>query len=348
MSRRLIITLSILSLAVLVIVNGIQISKQRPAPVQPNGKPAAHFESESIDLGTMRPGSIAKTSFKFTNVGSATLKISDLRASCECVQLDLNPREFKPGETGVVNVTHYAADRDMSRTFKIIINSNDAETPSRCLKLQATVQSLLQIDPTDVFFGMVTRGSEATRKVVLQSKDRSSFAIKSANVVPADFELEPFTDQPGETQTIVVKTKPAAPPRVVRGQLTIVVDRDKTPINLPISMIVREKINAVPRSIVIVENVRGKEFERTIIVEAAESVTFKITSAKTENGVFSCRTTELIPGKKCQINVTFSAPAGDKANLYSDCLIVATDCNDLPELRIPLSAVINDKSAVSP
>jgi hypothetical protein len=66
------------------------------------------FEAETYDFGEISPKTKSTGKFKFTNTGSALLKITKVQTTCGCTVAELSRKEYEPGEDGTLTVTYRA------------------------------------------------------------------------------------------------------------------------------------------------------------------------------------------------------------------------------------------------
>ena len=85
-----------------------------PGPGDQQQVPGPHFAINSSDLkfdstyasvGFVHKGEVKVARFPFTNVSQRTVTVSDVQSSCPCLRLASQQREFKPGETGAIELT---------------------------------------------------------------------------------------------------------------------------------------------------------------------------------------------------------------------------------------------------
>jgi hypothetical protein len=60
------------------------------------------FQSTWAGLGTIHQGEVKVARFVFTNVSQRVVTISEGQTSCDCLHLKTAQKEYKPGETGVI------------------------------------------------------------------------------------------------------------------------------------------------------------------------------------------------------------------------------------------------------
>jgi hypothetical protein len=80
---------------------------QQPKNTTPPARPASQdlrFETEWFGLGDIQPGKIVVARFPFTNISKHAAAIGDVVKGCECLRVKEQHKEYKPGESGVLEI----------------------------------------------------------------------------------------------------------------------------------------------------------------------------------------------------------------------------------------------------
>lgn len=94
----------------------------------------------TYDFGTVTQGTAVKHIFKFKNVGTDTLKITQVRSSCGCTAAE-SSKIIPPQKDGQIEV-HFNTDSQMGKVSKTVyIFSNDVEAPQRSVSIHGTVEA---------------------------------------------------------------------------------------------------------------------------------------------------------------------------------------------------------------
>ena len=64
--------------------------------------PKIQFADTTFDFGKIDSGQVVKHEFVFTNTGSATLEIKDVRPGCGCTTAGTWDKTVEPGKTGMI------------------------------------------------------------------------------------------------------------------------------------------------------------------------------------------------------------------------------------------------------
>jgi len=146
--------LSILFISALISCNGIggnaedeQISTDIISnPNTSDGKadlsklPKIKFDEEIHDFGKVIEGEKVSYSFKFKNVGSSPLLISEVNASCGCTATKYPKTPIRPGKEDVIHVTFDSEKRKgfQNKSISVISNTQPNKT---IIRIKAMVYS---------------------------------------------------------------------------------------------------------------------------------------------------------------------------------------------------------------
>lgn len=62
------------------------------------------FKTDWYGLGKVRDGEVKVASFPFTNISNHVVTLADVTSGCECMRLKTQQKEYKPGESGVLEI----------------------------------------------------------------------------------------------------------------------------------------------------------------------------------------------------------------------------------------------------
>jgi hypothetical protein len=102
--------------------------------------PKIQFKETSYDFGTAAQNTAVKHLFKFKNVGTDTLKITQVRTSCGCTAAE-SSKIIAPQKDGQIEVT-YNTGANLGKVSKTVyVFSNDAVSPQRSVSIQGVVEA---------------------------------------------------------------------------------------------------------------------------------------------------------------------------------------------------------------
>ena len=105
-------------------------------------KAVIKFDTEEIDYGTIEQGADGLRVFKFTNVGTAPLVISNATSTCGCTVPSFSREPIAPGAKGEIQVKYNT--NNIGAIRKTITVTSNAETPTVALRIKGTVQPKTQ------------------------------------------------------------------------------------------------------------------------------------------------------------------------------------------------------------
>lgn len=110
------------------------------------GGAAFKFENEILDYGTIENASDGNREFKFTNVGTEPLIISNAKGSCGCTTPEWPKEPIAPGKSASIKV-HYDTKRTGNFTKTVTLTSNAVES-TKVLTIKGSVNAAAH-DPND-------------------------------------------------------------------------------------------------------------------------------------------------------------------------------------------------------
>ena len=106
-----------------------------------NNTPAIKFEKMEHDFGKILQGEQVSYTFKFKNVGDATLIITSIEKTCGCTTPDFSSTPIKPGDSGKITITYDSKGHKGFQNKRLIVkaNTNPSET---ILRIKAQVENI--------------------------------------------------------------------------------------------------------------------------------------------------------------------------------------------------------------
>ena len=111
------------------------------------GAPKIEFEQTVYDFGKTSQVATVSGVFKFSNAGDGILKVESLKPSCGCTVAELKPDTLPPGETGELAFTLHLGQVKAQFDKRIMVKSNDPQTPEVSLSIKADYTPLYDLNP---------------------------------------------------------------------------------------------------------------------------------------------------------------------------------------------------------
>jgi hypothetical protein len=103
------------------------------------GKPRIIIDTTVYNFGEVPEGAETTHFFKVTNVGTDTLKITDVETSCGCTVPEPKKFNLPPKETTKIKVTFNSRGRVGYNEKSVVVFSNDLVEPQKQLLLKGKV-----------------------------------------------------------------------------------------------------------------------------------------------------------------------------------------------------------------
>lgn len=105
--------------------------------------------------------------YRFTNVGTSPVTISDVRTSCGCTTAALDKREYAPGESGEIEATFQFAGHIGHQEKWIFVTTSAAPREPTLLRLIVNIAVALTIEPEFVIWQVGDRLESKTIRVTI-------------------------------------------------------------------------------------------------------------------------------------------------------------------------------------
>jgi hypothetical protein len=102
--------------------------------------PKIQFAETSFDFGTAAQNTAVKHLFKFKNVGTDTLKITQVKTSCGCTAAE-SSKIIAPQKDGQIEVTYNTGTNVGKVSKTVYVFSNDVESPQRSISIHGVVEA---------------------------------------------------------------------------------------------------------------------------------------------------------------------------------------------------------------
>jgi len=125
-------------------IQGTVTPKTTATPAELAQSPVMTLPVTGHNFGKVEKGQTVTKSFTFTNTGKSDLTIKSVYSACGCVTHKTSKTSIKPGEQATLEL-RYSPRKLNQQNEQITINTNDLNTPSQSILLQANVvESLAQ------------------------------------------------------------------------------------------------------------------------------------------------------------------------------------------------------------
>jgi len=110
-----------------------------PALAEEARGPRIRVEPTTFDFGKVRPGHALRREFRVRNLGDQPLVIERISRSCRCTSAETDVSTLEPGASTPLRVGLETPRKAGPVEERVVIRTNDPETPLLELRLLATV-----------------------------------------------------------------------------------------------------------------------------------------------------------------------------------------------------------------
>jgi hypothetical protein len=132
---------AILVLIAIFLVSGFYCSSSKETKEVIKGTPKIKVKQEKFDFGEIPDGTEVTHIYEISNVGTDTLKITDVETSCGCTRPNLSPGDkiVPPNGTSKIKITFNSRGRVGPNEKTITVFTNDPSEPTKNLLLVGRV-----------------------------------------------------------------------------------------------------------------------------------------------------------------------------------------------------------------
>ncbi len=318
------------------------------------------FVEEEFDMGTVLQTERPEFEFKFTNVSAMELEIIKIVPSCGCTYTEMSKRKFAPGETGTLKVRYDPTNKFGPQNKTIAVTTSDPRRQEITLKLKATVEPAVIVEPRVVNFGSVQKDEQRTIKVEVTGRtedfDATFATVQRTEILEVKRISEPEAVRvDGKAMRRVlfeVTLKPGAGVGRLGDLMSIRTNDPREPIvNCNIAGQIQPDVRAEPMVLAFGAVVAGSEFAGEFRLTHRLGSEFKVEKVEVKPNVTTVEVkdfnavAEPVGTGSYAVKVTGTAPEGRIAQPLTGKILVYTDVAGEQVLEVPYALQVRIKPA---
>ena len=343
--------------SVLALASGICFAQEpHPAPVAPPPIPAGappavpvptvpaapaakiQFETPVYDFGKTKAGDPIKHIFYFTNVGDATLELSNVRPGCGCTTAGEWTKKVEPGQTGSIPIQVATVNFNGPVVKTVNVDSNDKATPSTVLQIKGTIWKPIEVNPQMAYFNVVADSPAGASSIVrIVNNTDEPMTISEPEVNNKSFSTELKTVQPNKEFQLIVKAEGPLKPGSLQGQITLKTSSTNMPvINVTAFANVQPIISVTPPQVTLPGGPLANLTRPTVTIMVNGTNMVKLSDATVAGGKdVEVQLAEPQPGKV--FTATLSFPQGFQIEQGQQVEFTAkTTHPEFPTIKVPI------------
>ena len=311
------------------------------APVAPAvanaGGPRIQFETPTYDFGKINSGAVVKHDFIFTNTGTATLEVTDVRPGCGCTTAGAWTKTVEPGQTGTIPIQFNSGNFSGPVQKNVTVTCNVASQPQTILYFKGTIWKAIDVNPTYAYFTpLADAQTNDTRIVRIVNNTDEVLTLSAPESANTSFKAELKTIKEGKEFELHISTTPPFGPGTVQGPVTVKTSSTNMPvITVNAIVMVQPVVLAMPSQITLPGGPLAVPTKMTVTVRNNGSSVMAVSEPTVTVAGVEAVIQELQAGKVYSVNLTcptgFEVGAGQRAELT-----VKTTHPQYPLIRVPI------------
>jgi hypothetical protein len=234
------------------------------------------FDGLSRDFGMVPHGSVQIHRFVLTNTTTSTIRVNSVRSSCKCATPKVEIKSAAPGEQIVVEVEYNTRTFTGSRSMTITVTFDQPRLESVALRVSGYSRQDVVFNPSQVSFGVVSRGKSTERTLKVEYAGPDDFKITEV-IPPEGFEAsidELYREPRKAGYNLKVKLPESASPGNLFASVQLKTNDPKTPIlTVPVTGVVEANLSAAPDHLEFGQVKMGEKLVKKIVIKAKEPFT---------------------------------------------------------------------------
>jgi hypothetical protein len=300
--------------------------------------PAIEFASTVFDFGKVNQGELVKHEFVFTNTGTATLEITDVKPGCGCTTAGTWDKLVEPGKTGIIPLQLNSANFGGKISKSATVTCNDPNRSNVVLQITGTVWKPLDITPTVVSFNYSSNEQKPVTKVVrIVNNLDEPLTLSEPQCTNQSFRVELKSVTPGKEFELHIT---AVPPFATRSVIALVTLKTSSPKNPVLSVkayvLVQPAVGVTPEQLLLPAGPLATTFSPSITIRAGGTNLLALSEPAVSVPGATVQLHQLQPGRLFNLVVNFPAgfqlAAGQKGEVT-----VKSNHPQLALIRVPIT-----------
>jgi hypothetical protein len=306
------------------------------APVEISG-PKIKFAEPIYDFGKVDSGQVVKHDFVFTNIGTATLEIKDVRPGCGCTTAGTWDKQVEPGKTGSIPLQFNSANFGGSVAKSATVTCNDPSQSNIVLQIKGTVWKPIDVTPTMAVFNVTSEDQTNQTKVVrIVSNLEDPLELSDLQCTNKLFQAELKTIKPGkEFELQITALAPFNGPTVI-APVSLKTSSPKMPtINVSAYVMVQQPVVVMPNQIILPAGPLTNTVHPVVTIRNNGTNSLELSEAAINVPGADVIVKETQPGKLFSLTVNF--PVGfEVQNAQLIELTVKSNHPKVPVIKVPV------------
>ena len=308
-----------------------------PAEKKESAGPKIQFAEMVYDFGKVSSGELVKHTFVFTNIGTATLEIKDVRPGCGCTTAGTWDKQVEPGKTGSIPLQFNSANFGGTVAKQATVTCNDLSQSNVVLQIKGTVWKPIEVTPTMAVFNMSSEAQTNDTKVVrIVSHLDQPLTLSDLQCTNSSFKAELKTVKEGKEFELRITAIPPFNSTSVVAPVTLKTSSTNMPlINVSAYAVVQQAVTVAPSQIILPAGPFTNVVHHVVTVRNTGTNSLVLSDAKVNVPGAAVRVQETQPGRFFNLSVDFPAGFEVKAGQPVE-VSVKSNHPKFPLIKVPV------------
>jgi len=299
--------------------------------------PRIEFGGTVFDFGKTNAGEVVRHDFVFTNTGTATLEIKDVRPGCGCTTAGSWDKTVEPGKTGAIPLQFNSTGFGGSVTKSAIVICNDSGKSNVVLQITGTVWRPIDVTPMMAVFNVSSESQTNETKVVrIVSNLEEPVTLSDLQCSNRSFQAELKTVRPGKEFELHITAVPPFNSSPIIAPVTLKTSSPGMPaINVSAYVMVQQPVTVAPEQIMLPSGPLAAAMSLTVAIRNNGTNSLGLSDAHVNFPGAEVRVKETQPGRLFSLMVNFPAGFQIKPDQKVE-VSVKSNHPKLPLIKVPV------------
>jgi hypothetical protein len=272
--------------------------------------PKVQFAELVYDFGKVSVGELVTHAFVFTNIGTATLEINDVRPGCGCTTAGTWDKKVEPGKTGSIPLQFNSANFGGLVTKQATVTCNDLSQSNIVLQIKGTVWKPIEVTPTMAVFTVSSESqTNETKTVRIVSHLDQPLILSDLQCTNSSFKAELKTVKEGKEFDLLITAIAPFHSQSAVAPVTLKTSSTNMPlINVSAYVVAQQAVTVAPNQILLPPGPFTNMVHQVVAVRNNGTNSLVLSDATVNVPDAEVRVQETQPGRS--FNLLLDFPAG--------------------------------------
>lgn len=281
-----------------------------PAAAEQKTAPKIEFDSMIFNFGRAKSGEVVKHDFVFTNSGTATLKIIDVKPGCGCTTAGAWDKEVEPGKTGIIPLQFNSIGFGGQVGKSATVSCNDPARTNLYLQITGTIWKPIDVTPSMAMFTPFSETPTNETKVLhIVNNLAEPVTLSDLRCSSASFQVELKETKPGKEFDLQVTAVPPFTNPTVFASISLKTSSTNAPtLSVSAYAMVQQPVVVTPQQVMLPPGPLKSPVTSAVLVRNNSTTPLAISEVRLDIAGVDVKVAEPQTGRVYSISMTF--PAG--------------------------------------